>query len=63
MFSHTTTHVVTSIAQLCIPIYSKEYYVSAYGRSLVLKGRWEGGRGGGGLNFKTVICSGKMADA
>ena len=61
-FSHCTTHVVTSIAQLCIPIYSKEYYVSTYGRSLVLK-RAVGGRKGGGLNFKTVTCSGKMEDA
>ena len=43
MFSHGTTHVVTSIAQLCIPIYSKEYYVSAYGCSLVLE-RAVGGR-------------------
>ena len=56
MFSHTTTHAVTSIAQLCIPIYSKEYYVSAYGRSLVLERAVGGRKGGGGLNFKTVIC-------
>ena len=55
-FSHGTTHVVTSIAQLCIPIYSKEYYVSAYGRNLVLE-RAVGGRKGGGAEFQNSNLS------